>query len=366
MPFSSAGGSDTRRPVVVGLAADPGIPTEVARTLADRLPQRLSQEVDDAVRWQVEVVSEVLHLDGEGQLSILRQGENMGDRGWDMTVGLTELPRRMGRRPVVLEADTSRAMAWVSVPALGGLRLRSQAETAVVALIDRMLRVARGTPVDELDAVDGPAATSPLAPRTDTAEGDAQFEAASMLGWGSRLRLLFGMVRVNRPWRLVGSLDNVFAAAAATGAFGVFYASVWNMADTLSPIRLALISLVAIAVMVWWLIFHNGLWERSTVHGGQSSQPRLYNATTVLTVLIGVACMYLLLFVATLLASLAVISSEYLEATLQHPVDVTDYIQIAWFASSMGTVAGALGSNFESEAAIRHAAYGRRQRERLG
>ena len=161
------------------------------------------------------------------------------------------------------------------------------------------------------------------------------------------------------------SLDTVFAAAAATSAFGVFYASVWNMADTLSLVRLALINVVAIATLICWLIFHNGLWERSWARGGRSTQPRLYNATTVLTLSVGVACMYALLFCAVLLASLAVISSEYLEATLQHSVDVKDYIRIAWFASSMGTVAGALGSNFESETAVRHAAYGRRQRERL-
>ncbi len=350
--------------VVVGLAADPGLPTEVAESMAINLPDRLARQVDDRVAWHVEVTSETLHLDESGRLILLSDERSRGDRGWDMMVGLTELPRRMGKRPLVLEVDTSSATAWVSVPALGGLRLRSQAEMAVIALIDRLsaspddARSTQGRPA-------GPTATTSLAPLPDAA-GESRVQGSSMRGWGSRLRLLLGMVRVNRPWRLVKSLDSVFAAAAATGAFGVFYASVWNMADTLTIPRLALINVVAIAILVWWLVFHNGLWERSSARGGRSTQPRLYNATTVLTLVVGVTCMYALLLGAAFLASMAVISQEYLEATLGHPVNAADYLRIAWFSSSMGTVAGALGSNFETEAAVRHVAYGRRQRERLG
>lgn len=352
-----------RRTVVVGLSADPGLPADVAEKLAHRLPERLAREVDDTVEWQVEVVVESLHLDESNRLTLLSDESSMEDRGWDILVGLTELPRRSGRRPVVLEVDTTAPRAWVSVPALGSIRLLSRAESVVVALVDRIARRSHGVANKELG---DPMLTRPLAPLPNTSGQEGTVEAGSMRGWGSRFRLLFGMTRVNRPWQLVGNLDTVFAAAAATAAFGVFYASVWNMADTLSPLRLAMINAVAIATLVWWLIFHNGLWERSRPRGGASTQPRLYNATTVLTLVVGVGCMYALLFVATLLAPLAVISGEYLEATLQHPVSLKDYIQIAWFASSMGTVAGALGSNFEGESAVRNAAYGLRQRERLG
>ena len=351
-----------RRTVVVGLTADPGLPADVAEKLAHRLPERLSEEVDDTVEWKVEVVVESLRLDQFNQLTLLSDESSMEDRGWDVLVGLTELPRRSGRRPVVLEVDTTAPRAWVSVPALGSIHVLSRAEGVVVALVDRIARRSHG---EDIEGLSDPALARPLVPLANTSGQEGQVQAGSMRGWGSRLRLLLGMVRVNQPWRLVGSLDTVFAAAAATSAFGVFYASVWNMADTLSLVRLALINVVAIATLICWLIFHNGLWERSWARGGRSTQPRLYNATTVLTLSVGVACMYALLFCAVLLASLAVISSEYLEATLQHSVDVKDYIRIAWFASSMGTVAGALGSNFESETAVRHAAYGRRQRERL-
>lgn len=43
---------------------------------------------------------------------------------------------------------------------------------------------------------------------------------------------------------------------------------------------------------------------------------------------------------------------------------LTDPGALAWFASSLAVVAGALGSGFESEESVRQAAYSYRERER--
>jgi hypothetical protein len=59
-----------------------------------------------------------------------------------------------------------------------------------------------------------------------------------------------------------------------------------------------------------------------------------------------------------------VIDAGYLETVLGHPAGVGDYISLTWLSTSMGTVAGALGSSVESEEAVRRATYGRRELER--
>jgi hypothetical protein len=135
------------------------------------------------------------------------------------------------------------------------------------------------------------------------------------------------------------------------------------MADALSPLRLLLVSLFALGALTTWLIVHNGLWDRPL----RRENPRdgvMYNLVTVLTLLTGGLCMYLILFVTTLAAAVAVISSDYLGQQLRHPAGPSDYLTLVWLAASMGTVAGALGSSLETEDAVRQATYSTREQQR--
>jgi hypothetical protein len=158
-------------------------------------------------------------------------------------------------------------------------------------------------------------------------------------------------------------LAGATAAAAATAAYGVITSTFWKLAAALSAWRLALINVVAILALSSWLLYYNKLWDRPRGH-----QPRekavLYNASTVLTLLIGVSCMYVILFVLALLAALVSIDSGYLGSQLGQPATIGRYLTIAWLTSSVGIVAGALGSSFESEDAVRKATYSRREQER--
>lgn len=184
-----------------------------------------------------------------------------------------------------------------------------------------------------------------------------------LVGVRGRLRLLAGMVRDNRPWRLVPNLASATAAAAATAAYGMFTSNFWNMADSLAPTRLALIAVAAVAAMTAWLVTYNHLWDRpATV--GEREKAVLYNLATLLTVLIGVGIMYLLLYGVSLLSAAALIDSGYFGRQLHHPVAIGDYARLVWLTSSVGIVAGALGSSLESEEEVRRATYGARESER--
>jgi hypothetical protein len=61
-----------------------------------------------------------------------------------------------------------------------------------------------------------------------------------------------------------------------------------------------------------------------------------------------------------------------LSDALGHRAVLVDYVKVAWLASSLATVTGALGAGLESDAAMREAAYGyrperhtERERDRL-
>lgn len=145
----------------------------------------------------------------------------------------------------------------------------------------------------------------------------------ALTGFRGRLRLLRGMVHANRPWRLMPHLASA-TAAAATAAFGIFYSSIWTMAEALPLWRLAVINVVAIAAMVAWLIAYNHLWDRPSWHR-DPGQAVIYNASTVLALTIGVTCMYAMLYVLALLAAGAVIDTGYLRSKVGHPVGAGDY-----------------------------------------
>jgi hypothetical protein len=51
---------------------------------------------------------------------------------------------------------------------------------------------------------------------------------------GSPLWTLAGMVRVNRPWRLVLGLRGALAASVATAAFGLVSSPIWEISGTIS------------------------------------------------------------------------------------------------------------------------------------
>jgi len=89
----------------------------------------------------------------------------------------------------------------------------------------------------------------------------------------------------------------------------------------------------------------------------------LYNAVTALTITTAVLISYVVLFILILLAAMIFVPSGYFQSTLQHPVDFGDYLTLAWMATSLATVAGALGSSLEDERTVREAAYGYRQQQ---
>lgn len=363
----------TDRPISVGLITDPGLPSRVCDKVARELPSALAAELDGNVTWQVEATCEPLLLDADGAIPVFAIADQyQASRDWDLVVLVTDLPRRVGARPIVGDFSIAHRAALASLPALGGgFRLHARLRSLLVHMIGHLTEerlgirpdvgirrawYGRRSRPDHLGEL--------LAPTRHIGSAYADVDAhLALIGLRGRLRLLRGMVYNNRPWRLLPHLASATAAAAATAAFGIFYWTIWTMAEALPVWRLALISVLAITLMVGWLIYYNNLWERP-VGPGRARQALLYNASTVLTLAISVACMYAALFAGTLVAAFAVIDAGYLGSKIGHPAGPGDYAILVWLACSMGIVAGALGSSLDGEDTVRQATYSRREQER--
>ncbi|POX37202.1 hypothetical protein C3486_29650 [Streptomyces sp. Ru73] len=346
----------------LGVVADPGLPSDIAAAVVnERLPPLLSRRVSDEVVWEVELEQQELPLDEHGTVPLLElAGERRPEAGWDMFVYLTDLPRGPAAQPVLADLSSRDQAALISLPAIGGVRLRHHVTRALVHIVDR-LHHSTARPAGRRALRRWSEWTSSV--RERTSDEHALDTSLVLVGRRGTFRLLCGMVRNNRPWRLVPHLASATAAAAATAAFGIFYSSIWQMADAMSTLRLTVVTLLAIGVMVGWLLFYNHLWD--SPRGNRARKDTvLYNASTLCTLALGVSCMYLLLYGLALLAAVVVIDDGFLGSQLGHPAGASDYATVVWLACSMGIVAGALGSSLDSEAAVRQATYSKREQER--
>jgi hypothetical protein len=117
-----------------------------------------------------------------------------------------------------------------------------------------------------------------------------------------------------------------------------------------------LICLGLVAGIAVTIVITTGLWERRP-HPAAREQVALFNIVTAATVGIGVAALYLALFVAMLAAALLLVPGSLLGLVLGHRAGVADQVSLAWLATSIATLGGALGAALESSESVREAAY---------
>src|SRR4051794_11099084 len=159
---------------------------------------------------------------------------------------------------------------------------------------------------------------------------------------------LGAMVRANRPYRLVRDLSKVLVATLASAGFFIINSNAWGIADQLAAPILLLIAVLAVGGLGVWLVVAHSLWEQPS-RSRDSALTQRANAATALTLLLGLLFNYLVLYAVVLAAMALVVPAEFMTSNLGHPAGVGDYAAAAWFAASMATVVGAIGSGLESD-----------------
>ena len=111
--------TEIRPRIAVGLIAAPGLPSEVAEALAEKLGRELGEFYPDG-DWRVPVVTDGLveapapttELIDAAHQRLLRED-------WELAICLTDLPLQIGRRAVAGHASPTHRLAVISVPASG-------------------------------------------------------------------------------------------------------------------------------------------------------------------------------------------------------------------------------------------------------
>ncbi|MEW2512720.1 hypothetical protein [Streptomyces sp. NPDC046870] len=354
---------------VVALLADPDAPTEIAQRMARMLPDRLAGRSGQGRRFDVEVVSEPFTAGTEDLSTLTRRIMDRGSEGnWDVVVALTDLPLHSHGRKLVMDLSHDHGLALLSLPALGVFRLQTRARQAVEEAV-------LGLAGPQATGPEGPPGSRPLrgpfvrrlASIRPGQVGEEEIADLRYVVSGPRgyLRVLGGMVRANHPWRLVPGLSKALAAALATGAVATVDSTLWNLATSLTTPHLLIAMVGSVALMIGWLIVDANLWHRTDeVSPEARKRAALYNASTVVTVGIGVIVCYVGLMVVNLVWALFILDDRLFATTTRTPLHASEYWTLSWFVASVATVGGALGSGLESDEAIRAAAYSKREQER--
>ncbi|KAB1646973.1 hypothetical protein F8O04_14195 [Pseudoclavibacter endophyticus] len=332
---------------------DPVSPTEAGEHLTLGLADWLDEHTGE--RWDVEVATDPRSAQADNIDELMEVVDEIRiARGWRYALCVTDLPLLLRSRPVIAQRDTGRGVAVISMPALGPLMQRRLKRVAA-----RML----GELLGDRGIADAAENQIAMASVDDAGENGVRYTKHPAIAWPL---LVVGMVRANRPWNVVFGLSSAMAAALATSAFGLSSTTIWQIGDMLTPDRRVFASLLAMTILVSWLIFRHGLWERVSERERRSHRlVGLYNAATLVTLSIGVAALYAGLFVMNFAIAWFLVPEALLEETLLRPPSFTSYLGLAWGFSTMGVLAGAVGSSFESEASVRQVAYGQREKYRL-
>jgi hypothetical protein len=345
-----------RADLVVGLVASPGRAAELTETLITEVADRLTEQLP-GVRWKVEFVIDRL-VDPPTDLSeVISAGRRtLLDQRWDLMVCVTDLPLQTARRPVIAHVSATHRVAVLSLPALGPVAVRRRMVETIVRLAGHLLG-------DTGQAADDGGRRRPVAPvvhrrmlelgRRVELEHGMRLVARVVTG---NIWLLLGMLRANHPWRLALRLVRALVAAVAAGVLALVTSDIWRLAGYLGTLRLTVIGVGSVAATSVTIMIATGLWERSP-HRSAREQVILFNIVTAVTVGIGVAVLYTAIFAAMVTAALLLVPASLLGSVLGHPADVADQVQLAWLATSIATLGGALGAALETRETVREAAY---------
>ncbi|WP_223286631.1 hypothetical protein [Kocuria atrinae] len=322
-------------------------------SLVNRDLNQLTQA--DSVEWSVEVSRDTLPLTEQNEIHLLDRAPGLRDaHGWDYMVYLTDLPRSLDNNSLVCEVDVTGNATLLSLPALGAVHVKSRARRVLTELVIAMAEESPGKYTTGY-----PRGFSRRNWQKVQREGDEEnYEiilralSAVLVFWRAWFEVIGPCdccrpcpVRSRPPWhrwlRHFLRVHLEYVGCAHHPSDGC------NQCVRGGRVRhLAHRSQRAMG------LFRVGGWPNTQRLGQRGNSPHRGNRR---------CSMYLVLWAILFAVTLAVVNAEYLAGDIGHPVNLLDYLDIAWLASALGMMGGAMGSNFDKESDIREATYTRRE-----
>ncbi|PAV30631.1 hypothetical protein CIL05_05890 [Virgibacillus profundi] len=367
--------------VAVGIISAPNLPADIAQDLKGELSDFLSDSIDKNVSWKIETLVDPLIGVAENTNEILgKVGNIKKENDWNYAICLTDLPLYSGKHLVMADASVKNSVAQISIPTFGCMPMRRRIKQAIIKMMAELYcqfspensfaaDVTQLKPVRKKSNLIKKMKQSSLSltKRVDTSAEKEHVDIRYMMKSPvlSRLRVLLGMTFANRPWTALFSFNKLTTLSFATGSYIAIFSTPWKLSIAYTPYRFIALMMLAILGTIIWVIFSHDLWEKAT-EKGEKRWRDLYNWTTFITLGAIVVINYCLLFFFFLIAIALFVPPELFKAWtgLDEDPSLVYYFGLVWLITSLGTLAGAIGTGVENKEKIRDITYSYRQKQR--
>lgn len=335
----------------------------------DIIPKLIRENLDFNTNWKVEIVEDYLPGAVIDFQKLYQATEKYKEKyKYSYVISLTDLPILSEEKVVAIDINKNNETILISVPSFGLLFSKTCIKKAILlainevkgwgdkhTLLTRRLFLKKWIYKKFIHKIEF------YMDQTNTYH-IRYLVKPSLVG---KCQLILGMTMSNNPFNMMRSLTSSLALSFTTGAFGMFFTIMWQLSYMFSEFRLFILTLVSILGMVIWIILAHELWE-PIFNNKNKYYSKLYNLTTFTTLFLSVLNYYISLFLLFLITCLIIIPPEFLGETLeiQGKASIFQYIDIAWLASSIATVAGAIGVGLTNDKLVKESTYGYRQQKR--
>lgn len=348
--------------ITVGLVPAPGMPRTLIEKIIDELPELTEKYIDADCIFKFEL--EVSPLASSAEYineTIHRMAKIKKKNDWDSVIGITDLPSLSENRVVVSEFDSQKSVSLISLPALGFFSVKRKLRRMVTHHLEYLYKYNEDSMSFRSRELSSPTVMniSRETPIEDNESTNRYIIKSYIIGW---LKIILGMTYINEPWSIVTNFKTLVSLAFATGTYIAIFSTPWELSIDYQPWRLILLMIFAVIGMVFWLIYAHKLWGKSSTKTAVHYR-WLYNLTTFMTLLFVTIANYVILFILLTISVTMFVPPEIFNDWTQADEDFTvmNYINLIWFTTSLGIMAGALGSTAESEEKIRSVTYSYRQ-----
>ncbi|MEC5301658.1 MULTISPECIES: 5,10-methylene-tetrahydrofolate dehydrogenase [Staphylococcus] len=357
----------------VGILTAPDLAKKLADKYYETLPSLLSSQFDSSIEWEVEVIKDSITGAAKNFIDLYTNTESYAkENNWSYVINLTDLPILDEKKVIAADINKKSKTILLSVSAFGWGSIRKRVERAILYAMKEVYYLSndnnqQGNEYNNKYYSQNAFPSKRLQRKTVYIEDTDSYHIRYLIfpSFIGKLQLVSGMVSVNKPLNMMKTLTSSLALSFTTGAFGLIFTTLWQLSYIFSELRLLSLSFASIFAILIWIILAHQLWD-IPAGKGEKHISKLYNFTTLITLFISVSIYYITLFILFLITCLTILPADFIGKTIgtSGPADFIQYIEIAWLAASIATVAGAVGVGLTNEKLVKESTFSYRQQSR--